>query len=121
MRVMGDMTIRLSSSSDPTCTGENNFDPCVISNPPAWGLHRTDAAIDGKRVAGDVAGLLGQQPYHSVSDLVRLADPPHRGTGASAGRIAARPLRQKRRLDGAGADRIHPDVLLGVVQRRRLG
>jgi len=35
--------------------------------------------------------------------------------------VAARASRQGRRLDRAGTDGIDPDVLLGVVQCRRLG
>jgi hypothetical protein len=43
-------------------------------------------------VAGDVAGLVGQEPHYGVGDLVRLADPPHRDEGGVAVRVAARPL-----------------------------
>jgi hypothetical protein len=35
------------------------------------GLHRTDAAIDRQGVAGGIAGLVEQQPYHGVGNLIR--------------------------------------------------
>src|SRR6266853_4419943 len=109
MRVMGDMTMRLGSSSDPTFTGVNSPLCAGISPLPEFPdryhpLLRADTTIHGQRVAGDVAGFVGQQPHHGVSDLVRLADPSHRHEGGVAVRVATRTFRQQRRLDRAGSD-----------------
>src|SRR5438552_1337013 len=107
MRVMGDMTMRLGSSSGPTFTGVNSPRCAGISPPSEFPdryhpLLRADTTIHGERVAGDKPGLVGQQPHHGVGNLIRLADPPHRYEGGVAVRVAARPLCQQRRLDRAG-------------------
>ena len=88
---MGDMTMRLGSSSGPTFTGVNSplcaaIFPAPEFPDPYHPLLRTNTAIDRKGVAGDVPGLVGQQPHHSVGDFVWLANPPHRDkSGCSAG------------------------------------
>src|SRR5713101_3716447 len=114
----------LGSSSGPTFTGVNTLSALA---PPSefphryYPLLRANTTIHGQGVPRDVPGLVRQEPHHGVGDLVRLADPPHRDEGGVAVRVAARSFCQQRSLDTAGADGIHPDVLLGVVQRRRLG
>src|SRR5262245_63850062 len=54
------------------------------------------AAVDGDRLAGDVAGLAREQEAHEARHLVRLADPPERDARLD---LAAkrRQLRQVRR------------------------
>src|SRR6266576_1736131 len=97
---------------------------CVMWFDMIVGLRHGLAAVDNHGMSHNEGGRVGTKPEHGGSDLFRIPHPPDRllrdDSRPSLRSAAAEPVHHWC-LDDPGADRVDPDVRIGVVQRRNLG
>jgi hypothetical protein len=80
---------------------------------------RGGAAVDRQCRAGDEGGSIRAEPDDRLRDLCGGAESVHLPPNQAGGQLRRKPILDHRRIDHAGADRVHPYPLPRELLRRR--